>query len=289
VRISGRALVLAIGVFASRALDSTIRVIVIGQGSMLGRAIGLVSALGALLAVPSATAAEEPFYEVAWSPADASTALTLEDPDGFWRHVPAIAWGPSEYTTTFRAVWNEAGIFVRFEAKTTRPWSTLTARDAPIWEEDAVEVYFDPDRSGHNYAQVDFSPANVVSDVLISTPWPAMQSDPRWDLKGVDSRAGIRREAGKVVGWTVVALLPWEGFRSLPSVRTVTLPPRPGDRWRFNVFRIERPHGPSDPSRETVLAPWSHSQEPSFHVPQAFRDLVFGHTRRPTPVPAASR
>jgi hypothetical protein len=41
------------------------------------------------------------------------------------------------------------------------------------------------------------------------------------------------------------------------------------------VFRIERPHGPSEPERGVILAAWSPAPIPKFHVASAFRDLVF--------------
>ena len=47
------------------------------------------------------------------------------------------------------------------------------------------------------------------------------------------------------------------------------------DRWRFNVFRLERPHGKADPEKDLVAAAWSPPGEPSFHVPAAFRDFVY--------------
>jgi uncharacterized sulfatase len=53
------------------------------------------------------------------------------------------------------------------------------------------------------------------------------------------------------------------------------LPPKPGDRWRFNVFRIERPGGPGAPEKDAQFLAWSPTGNRSFHVPLAFRDLVF--------------
>jgi hypothetical protein len=53
------------------------------------------------------------------------------------------------------------------------------------------------------------------------------------------------------------------------------VPPREGDRWRFNVFRIKRPHGPQEPERGALYTAWSTPAGPSFHEPAAFRDLVF--------------
>jgi len=50
---------------------------------------------------------------------------------------------------------------------------------------------------------------------------------------------------------------------------------RRGDRWRFNVFRVERPGGKEHPEAGAVEVAWSDPHSPSFHVPAAFRDFVF--------------
>jgi hypothetical protein len=55
----------------------------------------------------------------------------------------------------------------------------------------------------------------------------------------------------------------------------VIVPPRPGDIWHFNVFRIKRPGGPARPAENVVLSAWSPTGTPSFHVPAAFGSLVF--------------
>ncbi len=73
----------------------------------------------------------------------------------------------------------------------------------------------------------------------------------------------------------MTAFLPWRGLARLPSARRVALPPKPGDAWRFNVFRIERPEGKADPEKDAVFAAWSPPSVASFHDAGAFRDLVF--------------
>ncbi len=94
---------------------------------------------------------------------------------------------------------------------------------------------------------------------------PRRARDPR-------PRAGT---GGGAPGWTVTAFLPWRGLRGLPSAGKVTLPPKPGDAWRFNVFRIERPGGKASPEKDGVFAAWSPPSVQSFHDAGAFRDLVF--------------
>ena len=51
--------------------------------------------------------------------------------------------------------------------------------------------------------------------------------------------------------------------------------PAPGDRWRFNVFRIERPGGKASPEKGAVQVAWSKPSVDSFHDPSVFRDMVF--------------
>ena len=53
-------------------------------------------------------------------------------------------------------------------------------------------------------------------------------------------------------------------------------PPKPGDEWRFNVYRIKRPKGPTRPNDDAVYNAWSPTGGPSFHVPAAFGVMAFG-------------
>jgi hypothetical protein len=230
-------------------------------------------AIGLALLAPAEPAAP-PRYVVAHTSADRGRLLSAAE--GPWTGVGRVEWGPPEYVTAFRALWDDAGLFLRFDAKDAVPWHTFTRRDEQLWEEEVVEVFLDPARSGRDYAELEISPANVVCDVRMERPWPDKKMDLAWDLEGLETRVEIRQDAeGRTSGWTALAFLPWEGLRSLPSSRRIALPPRAGDRWRFNVFRIERPGGRADKERGAVFAAWSSSSQPGFHVPDAFRDLVF--------------
>jgi hypothetical protein len=234
-------------------------------------------AFGLSLLAPAGPAAE-PGYAVART--SGTRAALLSGDEEPWEGAARIEWGPPEYSTAFGALWDESGLFLRFDAKDPVPWHTLTRRDEHLWEEEVVEVFLDPARSGRDYAELEISPANVVCDVRMERPWPRKKMDLTWDLEGLETRVLVRQDAeGRTRGWTALAFLPWAGFRSLPSSRWIALPPRAGDRWRFNVFRIERPGGREDRERGAVFAAWSASKEPSFHVPASFRDLVFRGTR----------
>jgi hypothetical protein len=204
----------------------------------------------------------------------ASDADLLAADGAAWADAEAISWGPPPFVTRFRALATPAALSLRFDACDERPWHTMTRRDEHIWEEEVVEIFLDPDRTGTNYYELEINPANVVCDLVVPKPWPELHSDPSWDFAGLDTRVQpYRGDGAGPDGWTATARLPWNGFRSLPAA--ARLPPGTGDRWRFNVYRIKRPHGPARPHDDVIHAAWSPTNSPSFHVPSAFRDFVF--------------
>ncbi|MFN8062645.1 MAG: carbohydrate-binding family 9-like protein [Vicinamibacterales bacterium] len=201
------------------------------------------------------------------------TAL-LDLDDGAWSGTPQVAWGPEPYRTAFGARWDDVGLYVRFDVHDPSPWSTMTRHDEHLWEEEVVEIFIDPNLTGRGYAELEISPANVICDVRMIAPWPNKEMDLSWHFASLRSRVHEWRDAaGRTLGWRAVACLPWTDFESLPT--SVPLPPRVGDGWRFNVFRIKRPGGPTRPEEGAILVAWSPTGSPSFHEPAAFRPLVF--------------
>lgn len=193
-----------------------------------------------------------------------------------WRDAPAIDWGPERYRTTFQACWDAAALHVRFDAVDTAPWFTMRTRDAHLWEEEVVEIFLDAEGAGVNYAELEINPANVVCDLRVERPAPAVSSDTRWDWAGMESAVVPLADAhGTREGWTAIARLPWEGLRSISPAAAARTPPKPGDAWRFNVFRIKRPGGPGKPEEGVIYAAWSVPEGPSFHVPAAFQPFRY--------------
>lgn len=207
---------------------------------------------------------------------ESSADLLLEGDDDPWGAAHEVSWGPEPYLTTFRALWGEMGLLVRFDAIDPAQWHTLTKRDDPLWEEEVVEIFIDPDGDGLNYAEIEINPANVLCDLVIFEGSPGLRSDIDWDFEGLLSAVHpLHAATGETVGWTAVALLPWSGFERLPAADGVRLPPRSGDAWRFNVFRIKRPGGPEEPEKDAIFAAWSPTSGPGFHEPAAFRLMEF--------------
>jgi hypothetical protein len=229
--------------------------------------------LALLLAAPLAAAAAEPEYRAART--TGSRKDLLAGSEGAWAGARTVAYGPAPYETRFRALWDAAGLVLRFDADDDAPWHTMTRRDEHLWEEEVVEIFLDLDRSGRDYAELEISPANVVCDVRMLSASPNKKYDLTWNIEGLETNVVMRKKDGHTIGWTALAFLPWASFGSLPSSRGIALPPKAGDRWRFNLFRIKRPGGPKAPEKGAVEAAWSKPPGDSFHVPEVFRDLVF--------------
>ena len=235
-------------------------------------ALLLASVLIAPLAIAAARSDSE--YGVRRTTASRNALLAVSGDS--WTEAASIEWGPARYETTFRALWNDDGLYLLWDATDPDPWHTMTKRDEHIWDEEVVEIFLDLDGSGRDYYELEINPVNVVCDLRMVSPWPNQEGDIDWDLEGLETRVHPRTSAaGATTGWTATAFLPWKGLESLRSAKGVTLPPKAEDSWRFNVFRIKRPGGPMEPAKDAVFAAWSPPSGRTFHDAGAFRPFRF--------------
>lgn len=209
-----------------------------------------------------------PSYTVVRHP---GCAPLLAAGDPAWERAHEIAWGPPAYRTAFRALACDEALHLRFVCADRAPWWTHTKRDAPLWEEEVVEIFLDPAGEGRNYYELEINPCNTVCDLRVVSPWPALRGEIAFSLAGLET-ACTAADGG--TSWLATARLPFEGLAALSPEAAAAVPPARGS-WRFNVFRIKRPGGPADPERDAVYAAWAVPDGPSFHVPEVFRQMAF--------------
>lgn len=143
--------------------------------------------------------------------------------------------------------------------------ATYLAHDDPLYEEDVVEVFLAP-RTITEYYEIEVNPVGAMFDAHILSPDGAretMSADRSWNAGAI---AAVRclREAG---GLTTVDTLLRIPFASLGQRA-----PRDGDRWRGNLFRIDR-----HPAEGDEYLAWQPTLRtpPDFHVPGAFGWIEF--------------
>lgn len=200
--------------------------------------------------------------------------------DTEWQHAAVMAnfsdvfqpERPVKYPTSARMLWDDRYLYVAFECHDEHIWGTKTTFDAPVYLEEAVEIFIDPEGQGKFYYEIDVSPANVVVDLMIPSAerlgCPAAVS---YNVKGLRTATRIfgtlNNRADRDEKWTVEIAIPFSEF----AARKVNIPPKPGDTWRMNLFRIDRPV-PAEP--DDVYVSWSKSPG-VFHQPMNFGELVF--------------
>ena len=154
--------------------------------------------------------------------------------------------GPSRprprFRTRVKMLWDDAYFYIAAELEEPNVWATYKERDSVIFEENAFEVFIDPDGDTHDYYELEINALNTVWDLLLVKPYrdggPAVNA---WDIRGLKTAVAINGTLNgpkdKDKGWTVEMALPWDVLREcLPGNK---LRPEPGDQWRVNFSRVE--------------------------------------------------
>ena len=158
-----------------------------------------------------------------------------------WKNAPIVRLNrsrdgrPARFRTDARMLWDSDHLYVAFDVRDPDVWGTHRKRDAKLYEEEVVELFIDADGDGRTYNELQVSPHNVIFDAAFPERRKGM--DLSWD-SGVKSAVKVRGTlddpTDRDEGWTVELQLPLARLSAVPR-----LPPVEGDRWRFNLYRLE--------------------------------------------------
>lgn len=180
-----------------------------------------------------------------------------------WPQVPSlklcdtVSGNAPQQGTSVQLGWTPDELRVLFTCTDTKPWATMTTRDAPIYEEEVVEVFLDPVGDLGSYFEIEVNPLNAVLDVVARRNRSGYAKDFSWRCDGLRTAARITP-----AGWVAEFAIP---FPSLAAT-----PPQPHTQWRGNFFRIDRPTG-----QPRELSAWSPTRLGTFHVPERFGVIEF--------------
>jgi Carbohydrate-binding family 9 len=177
---------------------------------------------------------------------------------------------PGTPKTQIKILYDDTFLYFAFRCEDENIWATLKQRDAHLWEEEAVEVFLQADPRQPDYIELEVNPLGTILDIYLRGARKPLHFESwnseelRWAVQvngTVDGKGGDKE-------WTCEIALPMEDIVTAPN-----LPPRAGDRWRLNLYRIEKmPHA-------AYLA-WSPTFE-DFHVPTRFGEIVFTNQQVP--------
>jgi hypothetical protein len=172
--------------------------------------------------------------------------------------------GAPRLATTVAAYFDDASLTVLFPAADDHVVATHLEHDAPLYEEDVVEVFLAP-ASIAEYFEVEVNPLGTTFDARIASPdgvRATMRTDLEWEAEPM---AAVRKvvEADGSMSIDTVVRIP---FASLSRAT-----PCAGETWRGNFFRIDRhPRGPEFSAWQPTL-----KTPADFHVTSAFGILRF--------------
>lgn len=196
--------------------------------------------------------------------------------DEAWKTAPPIrlvlseTGKPATKKTVARMCWDDENLYISYECEDEDVWGTYTKRDDPVYNEEVVEVFASPACDLKHYYEINVSPHNVVFDASIRDPVagrPGAATTKLWDCKGlrtavvVDGTLDCRTDTDK--GWSAEVAIPFAGLdRSTP---------KPGERWRLNLYRIDLSPKPVE------FQAWSPTlvNPAAFHVPERFGTIFF--------------
>lgn len=198
--------------------------------------------------------------DAAW--AQASWTADFIDIEGSDKPVPPLR-------TRAKLLWDDANLYVAAEMAEPRVWATMTQRDAPLFREQAFELFIDPDGDGRNYLELQVNPRNAVCDLVMDKPY----RDKGKANAGIDlTQLGTAVKVSDTDGWTLEIAIPWA---ALDAMGTDGSPPRPGDGWRVNLARMRR----DAPDVKDPLPPgawvWSSQRAVNMHAPERWGTVKF--------------
>ncbi len=190
--------------------------------------------------------------------------LTAHAGSDFWKTIQpsslseAIGGGEPDQPTALHLACDARELRVLFHSTDRDPWATLTERDGPLYKEEVVEVFLDPVGDLECYFEIEVNPLNAVLDLVLRRTRSGYAKSLAWRCDGLRTRVTFGTAA-----WTTELAIPFSSLIAGP-------PPAPGDTWRANFCRIDRPRtGPR------VLSAWSPPRRPTFHTPERFGVVEF--------------
>ena len=214
-----------------------------------------------------------PVYEVLRS----ATSIRVDGrlTESFWAKVSGVSLvnnldgSPGTYQTEAKILYDDNFLYVAFRSADSNIWATYKQRDRHLCDEEVVEVFVQADPEQSNYLEFEVNPLGTMLDIyLLDIRKPLhYQSWNSEKLKwGVHVNGTVDGKSGDLE-WTCEIAIPMEDI-----VMASHLPPRAGDRWRMNLYRMEQKPVPA-------LLAWSPTFKDDFHLPDKFGEIVF--TDRP--------
>ena len=214
-------------------------------------------------------AQKRPVYEVSRTSVPIKVDGMLNDPA--WAKAALV--GPfvnnrdgsaSPLKTEARIVYDDKFIYFSSRFEDENIWATMKKRDEHLWTEEVVEVFIQADPTKTDYIELEVNPLGALIDIYLLDVRKPLHFE-SWNSEKIQWAVQVNGTVDGKPGdkeWTCEMAFPMEDVVPAPNI-----PPKPGDRWRLSMYRVEKLPQPAS------LA-WSPTGR-DFHRPDLFGEVVF--------------
>jgi hypothetical protein len=193
-----------------------------------------------------------------------------------WRRTPWLPLTPVggrlRHRTRAKMLYSKTGVYVLADCADRRLTCTRLSDMSDLYREDVVEFFIWPDTRRPLYLEYEISPLDAELVILVPNRKGRFMGWRPWHYEGgritrhaTSVRGGPRRPGAAVSGWMAEFFIPFSLF-----VGVANTPPKPGDTWRMNAYRIDYGTG-----KATQWA-WCPATGTNFHDYKHFGVVEFG-------------
>ena len=220
---------------------------------------------------------QRPVYEVWRTDKPIRVDGILDDPA--WTKAPLMGpflnnrdGSPSPLVTEVKVLYDDRFLYFSSRFVDDNIWATKTRRDDHLWTEEVVEVFVQADPRQTSYIELEVNPLGALIDIYLLDVRKPLHYE-SWNSEKISWAVHVDGSVDGKPGdkeWTCEIALPMEDVVPAPNI-----PPKPGDRWRLNMYRVEQ-------LPEKAMLAWSPTGI-DFHRPGSFGEIVFTDHRVPVP------
>jgi phospholipase/lecithinase/hemolysin len=238
------------------------------------------------------------------------------------RFADLVGGRPGLHDTRAAVLWDDTHLYVGFWVEEPDVAATLTERDAPIYQDNDVELFI----AGRDaYYELEVNAFNTIYEVFFvweqafeSGGYAArpefdrthpgvrpfngvgFRNHPRgprigywnWDMPGLETAVHVdgtlNDDRDRDRGWTVEIRIPWKSLEPLAMPDDRALPPKDGDEWRMDFSRFNT-YKEAVPATDPGGWAWSPHGVWDSHVPELFTRVRFSTAPAGQAAPPGSR
>ncbi len=192
------------------------------------------------------------------------------------------------HSTRFKLLWDKDYLYVYTQFEEKHIWAKLKEHDQSVFQDNALEIFIDPDGDTHNYVEFQINALETVWDLIMTKPYRNGGLNlTDWDIKGLKKAVHVNGSLNKSDDedkyWSIELAIPLKSFR-FSGNNTF---PKEGSIWRMNLTRVQwetdivngiyiKKKGPNGRAGMPVYTCWAPPGIINFHYPERWGYVRFG-------------